>query len=271
MGVFIKKEYIVYAVVAVLIVVGVVAYIFTNSSGGSPLIGKPVSSSDMLALQQVANNNTLANNVGAGIVISGAGSNLPVKVTGKPFIVSGKPEVLYIGADYCPYCAVTRWGLILALMRFGNFTRLSYTQSSATDYAADTSTFSFTNSSYSSSLIHFDGIEMANRSGASIPGVNLTTGQQLAFNKYSSTGGGIPFLDIGNSSIENGAVISPVLVHGYTWSQIIRNLSMQNSGIAQGVVGSADVFTAYICASNSTLNATASACRQPYVKRILVK
>ena len=238
-------------------------------AGGSPLIGKQVSSSDMLALQQIANNNTLANKVGAGIVTFSAGSNLPAKVTGTPFIVNGKPEVLYVGADYCPYCAVMRWGLILALMRFGNFTGLSYMQSSPTDYAADTSTFSFTNSSYSSSLIHFDGVEIENRSGGSIPGVNLSTVQQLALNKYSSSGGGIPFLDIANSSVENGAMISPVLVHGYTWSQIIRNLSVQNSEIAQGVVGSADVFTAYICASNSTLNMTANACKQTYVKRIL--
>lgn len=269
MGVSIKKEYIIYAVVAVLIIVGVIAYILISSGSGSPLIGKQVSSSDMLALQQIANNNTLANNIGAGIVIPGAGSNLPAKVIGTPFIVDGKPEVLYVGADYCPYCASTRWGLILALMRFGNFTRLTYMESSPTDYAADTATFSFTNSSYSSSLIHFDGVEIENRSGASIPGANLSTVEQRAFNKYSSTGGGIPFLDFANSSIENGAAVSPVLVHGYTWSQIIRNLSMQNSGIAKGVVGNADVFTAYICASNSTLNATASVCRQPYVKKIL--
>ncbi len=268
MGVLIKKEYIIYAVVAVLIVVGVIVYIFTTSGSGSPMIGRQVSSSDMLALQQIANNNTLANKVGAGIVVAGAGSDLPAKVSGMPFLVGGKPEVLYVGADYCPYCAATRWGLILALMRFGNFSGLEYMQSSSTDYAADTATFSFINSSYRSSLVHFDGLEIENRTGGST-GVNLSDSEQLAFNKYSSDGGGIPFIDFGNSSVQNGAAVSPVLIHGYTWSEIIRNISVPNSSLAQAVIGNADVFTARICASNSTLNATASACEQPYVKRIL--
>ena len=57
----------------VVIVVAVVAYIFVTSGSGSPLIGKKVSGSDMLALEQIANNNTLANKVGGGIVITGAG------------------------------------------------------------------------------------------------------------------------------------------------------------------------------------------------------
>ena len=32
-----------------------------------------------------------------------------------------KPELLYIGAEYCPYCAASRWPLIIALSRFGTF------------------------------------------------------------------------------------------------------------------------------------------------------
>ncbi len=251
-----------------LVIVAVLAYIFISSGSGSPLIGKQVSGSDMLALEQIANNNTLADKVGAGIVVSGPGSNLPKRVSGTPLTAYGKPEVFYVGGDYCPYCAVTRWGLVLALMRFGNFTSLEYMQSSATDYAADTSTFSFSNSSYSSTLLHFDGLELTNRSGGSIPGANLTMVEQLAYNKYAGSGG-IPFIDFGNSSVQSGAPVSPVLIHRYTWSQIIRNISSPNSAMAQGVIGNADVFTAAICASNSTINATASVCKQPYVKKIL--
>jgi hypothetical protein len=252
----------------VLVVVVVLAYILVSSGGGSPLIGKRVSSSDMLSLEQIANNNTLANKVGAGIVVPGPGSNLPKKVTGMPLTAYGKPEVFYVGGDYCPYCAVTRWGLILALMRFGNFTSLEYMQSSPTDYAADTPTFSFTNASYSSTIVHFDGLELTNRSGGGIPGANLTAVEQLAYNRYAGSGG-IPFIDFGNTSVQSGASVSPVLIHRYTWSEIIRNISVPGSEMAQGIIGNADVFTAAICASNSTINATASVCKQPYVKKIL--
>ena len=39
---------------------------------------------------------------------------------------SGKtvPEILYMGAEYCPYCAAQRWSTIIALSRFGKFSGL---------------------------------------------------------------------------------------------------------------------------------------------------
>src|SRR5581483_1419549 len=40
---------------------------------------------------------------------------------------NGRPEVLYIGAEYCPYCASERWSLIAALSRFGSFSGLELT------------------------------------------------------------------------------------------------------------------------------------------------
>ncbi len=33
----------------------------------------------------------------------------------------GKPEVLFVGAEFCPFCAAERWPLIVALSRFGHF------------------------------------------------------------------------------------------------------------------------------------------------------
>ena len=50
-----------------------------------------------------------------------------------PTRAAGKPEILYIGAEYCPYCATERWPLAVALSRFGTFTGLRGIHSSATD------------------------------------------------------------------------------------------------------------------------------------------
>jgi len=42
--------------------------------------------------------------------------------------------VVYIGAEYCPYCAVERWPLIVALNRFGTLTNLGLPGQPATAF-----------------------------------------------------------------------------------------------------------------------------------------
>ena len=49
---------------------------------------------------------------------------------GTPLTANGKPEMLYMGAEYCPYCAAERWSMIVALSRFGTFSGLSTVHSS---------------------------------------------------------------------------------------------------------------------------------------------
>ena len=52
----------------------------------------------------------------------------PAKLQGgTPLTQDGKPKVLYIGAEYCPYCAAQRWALAVALSRFGTFDKLART------------------------------------------------------------------------------------------------------------------------------------------------
>ncbi|MGD0728574.1 MAG: DUF929 family protein [Candidatus Micrarchaeaceae archaeon] len=257
----------IYIAVAVIVVVGVVAYLLLTSSSGSSLIGSPVSASTILQLQNIANNNTLANQVGSGIAIS-ASSNLPGPINAPTFTINGKPEILYVGGDFCPYCAITRWGLVLALMRFGSFTNLTYMESSPTDVYADTPTFSFVNSSYNSNLVHFNGFEITNREEQPINNSNYTPLMQSIYGKYAQ---GIPFIDFANTSIQDGAVVSPQIINGQNWNQIISQLNNPGSNDAQAIIANANIFTAYICRSNSTLNSTASACKQNYVKSILAQ
>ena len=110
-----------YAIIGIVIVIVAVVALYENSASGA---GKAdikfdnvaVSGSYLSQLYGVATNMTLAGNVGIGTATGypvPSGSN--VSLTS-----SGMPEMLYIGADYCPFCAITRWGMIVALMRFGN-------------------------------------------------------------------------------------------------------------------------------------------------------
>ncbi len=59
----------------------------------------------------------------------GKGTNVGalIPTTGQPALTSGgKPQVdLQLGAEYCPYCAAERWGMVVALSRFGTFSNLS--------------------------------------------------------------------------------------------------------------------------------------------------
>ena len=38
-----------------------------------------------------------------------------------PLTASGPAQILFVGAEYCPFCAAERWPLVVALARFGRF------------------------------------------------------------------------------------------------------------------------------------------------------
>jgi thiol-disulfide isomerase/thioredoxin len=50
-----------------------------------------------------------------------------------PLREAGKPAVIYVGAEYCPFCAAERWPAVVALSRFGTFSHLGLTHSSNVD------------------------------------------------------------------------------------------------------------------------------------------
>lgn len=250
---------IVIAAVAIL----VAGYFLLGSQSGTQtsLDGQAVSASVLSQLYVIANNGTLAGAIGTGSSAAGA----IMEVNGTPLIVNGKPAIVYVSADYCPYCAVTRWSLILAMMRFGNFTQLHYMSSSPTDIYPDTATFSFYNSSYSSDFISFVAAETADRNGNPLQTLNAV--ENATFSAYNlnntalpaSHRGGIPFIDFSNASVQVGAAVSPQPMSGMDWAQIIAALQNTKSPIAQGIIGDANIFTSQICAMNPAL-ANAPAC-----------
>ncbi len=70
---------------------------------------------------------------------SGAFSGKIQAITGNPapLAANGKPELLYIGAEYCPYCAAERWAMIVAMSRFGTFSGLATVKSAASNGAGE--------------------------------------------------------------------------------------------------------------------------------------
>lgn len=99
---------------------------------------------------------------------SGAFTGRIQAITGNPapLTATGKPELLYIGAEFCPYCAAERWAMIVALSRFGTFSGLATVQSAVSDGAGnqepypDTPTWTFAHAGYSSLYLTFGEVEL---------------------------------------------------------------------------------------------------------------
>ena len=205
----------------------------------------------------------------AQVGIGASAGNLPKAIASNITLsLDNKTEILYIGADYCPYCAAERWPLVIALSRFGNFTKLYYMTSSAQDYAPSTPTFSFHNSTYTSDYISFVGVEtQENKLVNGVYGVLQNPDpQQLAVLSKFNYQGGIPFIDFGNVSVIRGATYDPMLLQGKTWSEIAASLSDANSTISQSILGSANLITAAIC--NADGNQPAGVCSQNYIQQL---
>jgi Domain of unknown function (DUF929) len=193
------------------------------------------------------------NQVGVGKVDS-----LPKAVAGQPALTAGgKPLVLYVGAEYCPYCAAQRWGMVVALSRFGSFIDLKTTQSASADVYPNTATLSFHGATYTSDYLTFQGVETASnvRQGNSYaPLDSLTSQQSQLLSTYNAppyvaagSAGSIPFIDFANKFLSSGASISPQLLAGKSASDIAAALADPSSPIAQAIDGSANAFTAAIC------------------------
>jgi len=184
----------------------------------------------------------------------GSANNLIKPVSGTRLVGStGKPEVFYLGAEYCPYCAAERWPLIIALSRFGTFSGLETTTSSSTDIFPNTVTFTFRNAKYASQYIDFVSVETLDRDQKTLQ--SPTAAEQQLVTKYD-TSGSIPFIDFANQYASTGATYSPDTIGGMSWRAVADALKQPDSTQAKAIVGSANLITAAICKATGDQPAT---------------
>jgi|HubBroStandDraft_1064217.scaffolds.fasta_scaffold01501_6 hypothetical protein len=193
------------------------------------------------------------NKVGAGP--SGSAAVEPLKtISSSPLTLNGKPEVLFMGEESCPYCGAERWALTVALSRFGTFSNLHFIHSSPTDVYASTPTLTYYKSSYTSNYISFHPVEEYTVSGQ--PLQEPTSAEAALFSKFG--GNGFPFADVDGKYVVEGPQYLPSVlgtVYGpgdisksaLTWAQIGSDLQDPSSPVAQAIIGSANHITAAIC------------------------
>jgi hypothetical protein len=250
----------------VLVIVIVVAFVVIKSLNKTTQKGS--SGLPVAVVSQITNVPvTTLSKVGTGGLPTPA-QGLELKSISDPTgaTAGGKPQMLYIGAEFCPYCAAMRWSMAVALSRFGTFGTIKGIHSSSTDTDPNTATLTFYKQKYTSSYLTFTPVE--NQTVTHGPLQATTKTQQVLWVKYDTTNGstGYPFIYFGGKVIMTGPLYDPAVLKGLTWSQIAGQLSNPSSTVAKNVDGAANYLTASIC--KMTNNAAASVCKAAPISSI---
>ena len=185
---------------------------------------------------------------------------------------AGKAEVIYVGAEYCPFCAAERWSLITALSRFGTFTGLKEMSSSSTDVDPSTSSFTFVGSSYTSQWVDFVPVEEEdqNQNPLQTPSSAIqqvfTTYDQEPYANSSVAEAAFPFLDIGGYYVLYQTSFDPAILQGLSWTQIAADLGNPANSVTLAIVGNANWLTAAICLADH--NQPSSVCGSATIQGI---
>jgi len=193
---------------------------------------------------------------------------IPTKITSSVSTVATNGVVSYVGAEYCPYCAIQRWALLVALSKFGSFTNLdNQILSSSSDVYPSLASWSFIGAKYSSTYFTFDPTEVTSSTPGDVGGYQplekMSAAQQRAFSKFNPQGG-LPFVDIGNNYVTLGASSSPSVLEGLTLGEIGGDLSSASSPVAQAIDGTANYLIAALC--TMVQGPTPSVCSTPIIR-----
>jgi hypothetical protein len=167
------------------------------------------------------------------------------RVYATPRLSGGRPLTVFVGGQFCPFCAAMRWPFVKALGRFGTFSGLGQMQSRAgTDGFASIYTYDFARASYKSDLLTVHLVEAADANGNPLqqPGPE----DKDLLNRFDPNGS-IPFVFIAGTYVAQ-LPYSPGLLAGKTFEQIQDQASASNPGDVGAVINSeADAITAAIC------------------------
>jgi hypothetical protein len=223
-------------------VVAVVVALVLVKLNSPSAVAQPAQTDAKVAAEATSVPDSVFDAVGTG------GATAPRAVSGLPELTSGgKPEILYMGGKFCPFCAAERWALAAALSRFGTLTGLSFIHSAPDD--GDIATMTFESAKYTSKYLTFTPVEwFGEAADPNTPFEHVyfqhpTSAEVALFNKYA--GGGIPFIDVGNRYIV-GSQFVPTDLSGMTWAQIAAAMHDPSSQVGKDIDGAANEITAAI-------------------------
>jgi hypothetical protein len=231
------------AVVVVVVAVFVVVKVAGGGSSGPPR--EPIPADQMAHLTSVPISTLVEGTADKNLSLTppqaGAG--------GARLTAAGKPEMLFIGAEFCPICATERWVMLVALSHFGTFANVSKTHSAVRD--GNIATVSFYNSTFTSPYLTFTPVETTTNQpqGNYYKTLQTPTPEQVALWKANEQGGqeAFPFIDIGGKWVLVSSQFSDTLLQGKSFDTIVNSIGSNENTIGVNVSASAAVMTKAIC------------------------
>lgn len=168
--------------------------------------------------------------------------------SGEPLLEGGKPLVFFMGAEWCPFCASERWGLVEATSRFGKWSGLGELSSRmGQDYFPSLATYDLTRATYTSHYLNLRHKEVATVEGD--PLQKLGSFEERLVDGYDERGS-VPFLFAsgpqGRYTVELG--FSPGLLSGQSFASLRKGVAAKaQTPAAEAINGQAEAITALIC------------------------
>jgi len=245
------------ALVLVIVIVLIVIKITGGSSvstSSAPTSPSPAPSAVVKAVTHIP-----------GSVYDAVGITSPVAAVTPPSVVggqtplarNGKAEVVFVGNEFCPYCAAETWALVAALSRFGNFSVLDAAQSGSNEVFSSTPTFTFVGAQYSSKYLTTTLVEhygdQKNGAGTGYAVLEpIPPGVRTIMDEYDkATGPGqtplLPFVDIANRAVVTGGDFSPSILQELSNTQLATALHDAKDPVTQAIVATANYLSAAVC------------------------
>ncbi|HXQ75762.1 MAG TPA: DUF929 family protein [Acidimicrobiales bacterium] len=239
--------------VVVVIIVGFVIFKVTDSKkapSGSASVAPTLTAAPASLVNEVTGvPASVANTV--GLPSQDLVSPPTYKAGQPPLTIAGKPAAVFIGGEFCPYCAAERWAIIMAFSKFGTFSGLQETTSSPWDTDPSTPTFSFLHTAYTSPYLTLATSEHESNDttglGTRTTLQPLTPLESSLWAKYDNPEG-FPFLDIGNKSFVLAPSYVPTVLSGLDQQDVASKLKNPKDPVTQSIVGTSNYLTAGICA-----------------------
>ena len=237
-------------VIAVLVIVKVAGGGSGSGSGSgtvdqaSPPAGVPIPAATLASLQSVPVS-TLASAPTSGIVTT------PQPVNHASLTANGKPELLFIGAEFCPHCAAERWPMYVALSKFGTFAPQPGRIHSANE-DGDVPTITFYGTTYTSPYFTFKSVEVYTNKpqGNGYAPLQTPTPAQLTL-WQNTNGSSFPFVDFGGKEVLPSAQYLFTPLEGLPFSDVAAQVGNNSTTIGAEIDASAAQLISTICGSLS--------------------
>lgn len=237
-----NRMFVIGGIVAAVAVVAVVVVLVTGGSSGPPR--HPASTTAVTTMENIP----VSVLVDASTKVPSTGLNYAVNATGGTLTQNGKPEVLFIGAEFCPICGAERWPMTMALMKFGTFTNLQQTHSALAD--GNVGTWSYFGATYTSQYLSFQPYEIYTNQPSGGYYKTLQKLPQAAQTNWTANLGSnltFPFINFGGKEALETAQFNPSTIYNHSFDTILGAVGSNDQTTGANIDASAAVFTKYLC------------------------